>query len=155
MHFELGFVHAALFCTMVRFAGHNGCFFCLKEVQARKPECPLCRAAFPLDYPLRYVLALIFLLLAFVGSCHRLCSIFHKMRMFAWWSGSELSSYLLGMPLQKALWYDTSQSSGCTSCVAFINMYLTLLHNNIIVLSRSYQAPCWSSQSKNAGPIPC
>ena len=34
------------------FAGHNGCFFCLREVQAFKPECPLCRQPFPADYPL-------------------------------------------------------------------------------------------------------
>jgi hypothetical protein len=34
-------------------AGHNGCFYCLKEVQACKPECPLCRTSFPDDFPLR------------------------------------------------------------------------------------------------------
>jgi hypothetical protein len=33
-------------------AGHNGCYFCLREVQAFKPECPLCRQAFPADFPL-------------------------------------------------------------------------------------------------------
>lgn len=33
-------------------AGHNGCYFCLREVQKCKPECPLCRQAFPVDYPL-------------------------------------------------------------------------------------------------------
>lgn len=33
-------------------AGHNGCFFCLREVQAFKPECPLCRQPFPADFPL-------------------------------------------------------------------------------------------------------
>lgn len=32
--------------------GHNGCVYCLKDVQARKSECPLCRAPFPTDYPL-------------------------------------------------------------------------------------------------------
>lgn len=36
-------------CTL---AGHNGCYFCLREVQKCKPECPLCRQAFPADYPL-------------------------------------------------------------------------------------------------------
>jgi hypothetical protein len=33
-------------------AGHNGCYFCLREVQAFKPECPLCRQTFPADFPL-------------------------------------------------------------------------------------------------------
>lgn len=36
----------------VTCAGHNGCYFCLREVQAFKPECPLCRQEFPADFPL-------------------------------------------------------------------------------------------------------
>ncbi len=33
-------------------AGHNGCLQCMASVQRRKPECPLCRAAFPAAAPL-------------------------------------------------------------------------------------------------------
>jgi hypothetical protein len=32
--------------------GHNGCMQCMASVQRRKPECPLCRAAFPAAGPL-------------------------------------------------------------------------------------------------------
>lgn len=28
-------------------AGHNGCLHCMAQLQRSKPECPLCRAAFP------------------------------------------------------------------------------------------------------------
>ena len=48
----------------VRSAGHNGCIQCMTSVQARRPECPLCRAPFnpsthlTLNHQLRDLVAL-------------------------------------------------------------------------------------------------